>query len=68
MRFLEEILNFIENIANFVLELNLFAFPLSQKHFISLEASTECSENMQQIYRRTPKPKSDFNKVALQLY
>ena len=27
-----------------------------------------CSENMQQIYRRTPKPKYDFNKVALQLY
>ena len=27
-----------------------------------------CSENMQQIYRRTPMPKYDFNKVALQLY
>ena len=27
-----------------------------------------CSENMQQIYRRTPIPKCDFNKVALQLY
>ena len=26
------------------------------------------SENMQQIYGRTPVPKSDFNKVALQLY
>ena len=25
-----------------------------------------CSENMQQIYRRTPKPKCDFNKVAKQ--
>ena len=25
-----------------------------------------CSENMQQIYRRTPMPKFDFNKVALQ--
>ena len=25
------------------------------------------SENMQQIYRRTPMPKSEFNKVALQL-
>ena len=24
-----------------------------------------CSENMQQIYRRTPMPKCDFNKVAL---
>ena len=27
-----------------------------------------CSENLQQTYRRTPKPKSDFNKVAKQLY
>ena len=27
-----------------------------------------CSENMQQIYRRTPMPKSDLNKVTLQLY
>ena len=27
-----------------------------------------CSENMQQIYRRTPIPKCDFNKVAKQLY
>ena len=25
-----------------------------------------CSENMQQIYRRTPMPKYDFNKVAKQ--
>ena len=68
MRFLEEILYFIENITNFVPELNLFAFLLLQKHFISLEAAIECSENMQQIYRRIPKPKCDFNKVTLQLY
>ena len=27
-----------------------------------------CSENMQQTYTRTPMPKCDFNKVALQLY
>ena len=27
-----------------------------------------CPENMQQIYKRTPMPKCDFNKVALQLY
>ena len=27
-----------------------------------------CSENMQQIYSRTPIPKCDFNKVALQYY
>ena len=30
--------------------------------------SKRCSENMQQIYRRTPMPKCDFNKIALQLY
>ena len=27
-----------------------------------------CSENMQQIYRRTLMPNCDFNKVVLQLY
>ena len=27
-----------------------------------------CSEYMQQIYRRTPMPKCDFEKVAEQLY
>ena len=27
-----------------------------------------CSENIQQIYRRTPMPKYDFNKNAKQLY
>ena len=27
-----------------------------------------CFENMQQIYRRTPMPKGDFNKFAKQLY
>ena len=27
-----------------------------------------CPENMQQIYKRTPMPKCDFNKFALQLY
>ena len=27
-----------------------------------------CSENMQQIFRRIPMPKCDFNKVALQFY
>ena len=32
------------------------------------ELKKRCSENMQQIYRRTPMSKYDFNKVALQLY
>ena len=27
-----------------------------------------CSENIQQIYRKTPMSKCDFNKVALLLY
>ena len=27
-----------------------------------------CSENMQQIYKRTPMPKCYFNKIAKQLY
>ena len=27
-----------------------------------------CFENMQQIYRRTPMPKCDFDKIAKQLY
>ena len=27
-----------------------------------------CSENIQQFYKRTPMPKCDFNKVAIQLY
>ena len=41
---------------------------------INSEAATQsvlrkrCSENMQQIYRRTPMPKCDSNKVAKQLY
>ena len=45
--------------------------------FISLQVQKQpprgvsrkrCSENMPQIYWRTPIPKCDFNKVALQLY
>ena len=27
-----------------------------------------CSENIQQIYRRTPMPKCDFNRAEKQLY
>ena len=30
--------------------------------------SKRCYENIQQIYRSTPIPKCDFNKVAMQLY
>ena len=38
-------------------------------HICDPEAAVKrCSENMQQIYRRTPFPKCNFNKVALELY
>ena len=38
------------------------------QYFNFLQHLKRCSENMQQIYRRTPMPKSDLNKVALQIY
>ena len=39
-----------------------------QKHPLKSVSRKRCCENMQQIYRRTPMSKCDFNKVALQLY
>ena len=47
--------------------------PLQELHRVQKQPSRgvlkkRCSENMQQIYRRTPTPKCNFNKVALQLY
>ena len=42
------------------------AFSIFQKQRSRGILSKRCSENMQQIYRRTPMPKCDFNKVALQ--
>ena len=45
-----------------------------KKIILGLEAAVQrflkkrCSENMQQICRRTPMPKCDFNKATLQLY
>ena len=41
---------------------------LLQKQPLKGVLEKRCSENMQQIYRRTPMPKCDFNKVAKQLY
>ena len=38
------------------------------REMVSEAVVQRCSENMQQIYRRTPIPKCDFNKVAKQLY
>ena len=39
-----------------------------QKQPFKGDLRKKCSENMQQIYRRTPMPKCDFIKVTLQLY
>ena len=39
-----------------------------QKHLSRAILKKRCSENMQQIYRRTLMPKSNFNKVGRQLY
>ena len=44
-----------------------------QKKFVQKQPprgvlSKRCSENLQQIYRRTPTPKCNFNKVAQQIY
>ena len=51
-----------ENILRFVWKLNL-----DQKQPFRGVLKKSCSENMQQIYRRTPMPKWDFNKAALRL-
>ena len=40
----------------------------SQKQPLRDVLKESCSENMQQICKRTPMPKRDFNKIALQLY
>ena len=44
------------------------AFQERQKQPSRGVLKKRCSKNMRQIYRRTPMPKCDFNKVALQLY
>ena len=46
---------------------------LKNKYFVQKQPSRgavkkRCFENMQQIYRITPMPKCDFNKVAKQVY
>ena len=48
-------------------KINLF-LPNVQKQPTRGVLKKRCYENMQQIYRRTPMPKSDFNKAAKQLY
>ena len=48
--------------------LSIILFLDSQKQPSRGVLRKRCSENMQQMYRRTPMPKCDFNKVAKQLY
>ena len=42
-------------------------FLLAQEEAVQRCSWERCFEKMQQIYMRTPIPKCDFNKVALQL-
>ena len=39
----------------------------SQKQSFRGVLTKRCSENKQQVYRKTPMPKWDFNKVTLQM-
>ena len=43
------------------------SITIEKQPFISVLIK-RCSENMQQIYRKTPMPKCDFSKVAKQLF
>ena len=56
----------------FIKEVDIYNLKLSklllQKQPLRGVFEKRCSENMQQIYRRTPIPKCNFNKVAKQLY
>ena len=48
-----------------------FIFVLNKKHIQKQPSGgvlrKRCSKNMQQVYRRAPMPKCDFNKAALQI-
>ena len=46
----------------------MFDKDLSQKQPPRGVVKRRYAENMQQIFRRTPMPKCDFNKVAMHLY
>ena len=56
----------------FIKEVDIYNLKLSklllQKQPLKGVLEKRCSENMQQIYRRTHMPKCNFNKVAKQLY
>ena len=44
--------------------LKLISFLYDQKQFSSGVLMKRCSENVQQIYKRTPMSNCDFNKIA----
>ena len=46
------------------MNMNVVSLNLVQKQPLRGVLKKRCSENMQQIYRRTPMPKCDFNKVV----
>ena len=58
----------VQEIAKLKSGQEIYIFKYMQKQPISGVLRKRCSENMQQIYRRTPMMKCDFNKVALKLY
>ena len=51
-----------------LVESDVEGMKIIQKHPSKGILRKMCSENMQQIYRRAPIPKCDFNTVTLQLY
>ena len=54
----------LPSLANFTCT----ALTIEQKHLSRDVSRKRFSKNMQHIYRRTPMPKSDFNKVTNQLF
>ena len=69
--------NLPSGFKNIIFQMNVIqtSFPKNKKFSLcnihkqpTRSVLKEKSENMQQIYRKTPMPKCDFNKVALQLY
>ena len=45
--------------------LRMYSLSNIEKHPARCVLRKKCSENVQQIYKRTPRPKCDFSKVAL---
>ena len=54
--------------TRFLKSVELSEFLIFSKHPFRGFLIKRCSENMQQIYRRTPMSKCGFNEVAKQLY